>query len=136
MFLYDQVDGFGYIPQLVGYATAAGLDVGGWWVVNKANGEFKYVDASGVDSEAVMKDIQDTVTYIERDMQFKRCYQAVPETHYRKATGNLKLGSECGFCSFKHKCWPNLQTLPAVKSTAQQPPMVDYVLVQPEYLEE
>jgi hypothetical protein len=130
-----QGDGFGYIPQLVGYATAAGLGVGGWWVVNKANGEFKYVDASGVDTGEVLENIEATVSHINEDKPFERCFEAIPETHYRKATGNLKLGSECGFCSFKHKCWPNLQTLPAVKSNAQNPPMVDYVLVQPEYLE-
>ena len=130
-----QGDGFGYIPQLVGYATAAELGVGGWWVVNKANGEFKYVDASGVDTDEVLERIEATVSHINEDKPFERCYEAIPETHYRKATGNLKLGSECGFCSFKHKCCANLQTLPAVKSTAQQPPMVDYVFVDPQYLE-
>ena len=31
-------DAFGYIAQLVGYAKAAKKKVGGWWVVNKANG--------------------------------------------------------------------------------------------------
>jgi len=131
-----QGDGFGYIPQLVGYATAAGLDVGGWWVINKANGEFKYVDASGVDTGEVLEQVEATVSHINEDKPFERCYEAIAETHYRKATGNLKLGTECGFCSFKHKCWPNLQTLPAVKSTAQQPPMIDYVFVDPQYLED
>jgi hypothetical protein len=131
-----QGDSFGYVPQLVGYATAAGLDVGGWWVVNKGNGEFKYVDASGVDKEEVLESIQNTVSYINEDKPFERCYEAIPETFYRKPTGNLKLGVECGFCSFKHKCWPNLQTLPSVKSTAQNPPMVDYIFVDPQYLEE
>ncbi len=128
-------DSFGYVSQLVGYAEAAGLDVGGWWVVNKANGEFKYVDASSVDKDAVIENIEDTVGYINEDKPFKRCFEAIPETHFRKQTGNLKLGSECGFCSFKHKCWPNLQTRTAVMSKAQNPPMVDYVLLSPEYAE-
>lgn len=132
----EKGDSFGYVPQLVGYATAAGMGVGGWWVVNKANGEFKYVDAGGVDTSAVLNGIEATVTYINEDKPFERCFEAVPETHYRKATGNLKLGVECGFCQFKHKCWPNLQTLPAVKSTAQNPPEVDYVFVDPQYLQE
>jgi len=126
-------DSFGYVSQLVGYAEAAGLDVGGWWVVNKANGEFKYVDANDVDKGAVMESIEDTVEYINEDKPFKRCFEAVPETHFRKPTGNLKLGSECGFCSFKHKCWSNIQTRTAVMSKAQNPPMVDYVLLSPEY---
>ena len=126
-------DSFGYVSQLVGYAEAAGVDVGGWWVVNKANGEFKYVDANDVDKGAVMESIEDTVEYINEDKPFERCFEAVPETHFRKPTGNLKLGSECSFCSFKHKCWSNIQTRTAVMSKAQNPPMVDYVLLSPEY---
>jgi len=128
-------DSFGYVSQLVGYAEAAGLDVGGWWVVNKANGEFKYVDANSVDKSAVMESIEQTVGYINDDKPFDRCFEPVAETHYRKLTGNLKLGTECGFCSYKHKCWPNLQTREAVKSNAANPPMVDYVLLSPEYEE-
>lgn len=120
-------DSFGYIPQLVGYARAAQKEVGGWWVVNKANGEFKYVSAEGVDEEAVLADIQDTVSYITEDKPFERCFEPIEETHYRKPTGNKKLCVECGFCAYKHKCWPNLQTLPAVMSNAKNPPMVDYV---------
>lgn len=126
-------DGFGYIPQLVGYARAAGKKAGGWWVVNKANGEFKYVPLQDIDEDAVLNRIEDTVAYIKDDKPFERCYEAIPETHYRKPTGNLKLGTECGFCAYKHKCWPNLKTIPAVKSTAQNPPMVDYVMLDPEY---
>jgi hypothetical protein len=126
-------DSFGYISQLVGYARAAGKKTGGWWVVNKANGEFKYVPLQDIDEDAVLQSIEDTVSYINEDKPFERCFEAIPETHYRKPTGNLKLGSECGFCSYKHKCWPNLKTLPAVKSTAQNPPMVDYVMLDPEY---
>ena len=128
-------DSFGYISQLVGYAKAAELDGGGWGVVNKANGEFKYVDASSVDEPTVMQEIEETVEYINEDKPFERCFEAIPETHFRKLTGNLKLGSECGFCSFKHKCWPNLQTRTAVMSKAKTPPMVDYVLLSPEYAE-
>jgi len=126
-------DSFGYISQLVGYARAAGKKTGGWWVVNKANGEFKYVPLQDIDEDAVLQSIEDTAAYIKEDKPFERCFEAIPETHYRKPTGNLKLGSECGFCSHKHKCWPNLKTLPAVKSTAQNPPMVDYVMLDPEY---
>lgn len=128
-------DSFGYVSQLVGYAEAAGVDVGGWWVVNKSNGEFKYVDASSVDKAAVMDSIEQTVGYINEDKPFERCFEPVPETHYRKLTGNLKLGPECGFCSFKHKCWPNIQTREAVMSNAANPPIVDYVLLSPEYAE-
>ena len=121
-------DGFGYIPQLVGYSKAAGKEVGGWWVVNKGNGEFKYVSASEVDSEKVIQDIQETVNYIEKDEPFERCFESVPETYFKKQSGNLVLNDACKYCSFKHKCWDTLQTLPSRVSKAKTPPQVDYVL--------
>ena len=124
-----QGDSFGYIPQLVGYATAAGKDVGGWWVVNKGTGEFKYVDASEVDKEAVLEQIQDLVDYIDNDEPFERCFEPVPETFYRKPTGNLVLPGACKFCDFKHKCHPTMQTLPSRSSKAANPPDVDYIFI-------
>ena len=126
-------DSFGYIAQLVGYSRAAGKRMGGWWVVNKANGEFKYVPAEDIDEATVLSEIQDTVSYINNDEPFQRCFEPVSETHYRKPTGNKKLGVGCSFCSYKHKCWPSLVTKPAVLSTAKNPPMVDYVELAPEY---
>lgn len=120
-------DSFGYIPQLVGYAEGAGKGVGGWWVINKANGEFKYVSASEVDKQSVLDDIQDTVDYIDQDLPFERCFEPIEETFYKKKTGFKKLGTECGFCAFKHKCWPNLSTEPARSSKAKNPKMVDYI---------
>jgi hypothetical protein len=122
-------DGFGYIPQLVGYSKAAGKEVGGWWVVNKGNGEFKYVSASEVDSDKVIEDIQETVNYIEKDEPFERCFKPVPETFYKKQTGNMVLNSSCRFCSFKHKCWDTLKTIPSRVSKAKNPPQIDYVLI-------
>ena len=124
-----QGDSFGYIAQLVGYATAASKDVGGWWVVNKANGEFKYVEASTVDKEAELKKIQDLVDYIDNDEPFERCFDPVPETFYRKPTGNMVLPSECKFCNFKHKCHPTLQSIPSRVSKAVNPPIVDYTFI-------
>jgi len=126
-------DSFGYIAQLVGYSRAAGKRMGGWWVVNKANGEFKYVPAEDIDEAVVLSEIQDTVSYINNDEPFQRCFEPVSETHYRKPTGNKKLSVGCSFCSYKHKCWPGLKTMPAVMSTAKNPPMVDYVELAPEY---
>ena len=122
-------DSFGYVAQLVGYATAAEKGVGGWWVVNKANGEFKYVDASEVDKEAVLEGIQGLVDYIDNDEPFERCFEPVPETFYRKPTGNIVLPSACKFCSFKHKCHPTLQTQPSRASKAKNPQDVDYVFI-------
>ena len=39
--------------------------------MNKGNGEFKYVDASEVDKDAVLDDIQSLVDYIENDEPFR-----------------------------------------------------------------
>jgi hypothetical protein len=122
-------DSFGYVAQLVGYSEAAGKDVGGWWVVNKANGVFKYVDASGVDKAAVLQEIQAVVDYIDNDEPFKRCFDPVPETYRKKPSGNLILADGCKFCDYKRKCFPNLQTLPSRVSTAKQLADVDYVFI-------
>ena len=51
-------DAFGYIGQLAGYAKASGLKAGGWWVINKANGDFKYVPANTIDVETEVNKIQ------------------------------------------------------------------------------
>jgi hypothetical protein len=123
-------DGFGYVSQLVGYAEAAGVDVGGWWVVNKGNGEFKYVDASMVDRKKVLGDIQSTVDFIDNDEPFERCFEPVKETFYRKETGNWVLPSGCKFCSFKHKCHTNLKPTPSIMSKAKNPPIVDYTYIK------
>ena len=123
-------DGFGYVSQLVGYSEGAGKDVGGWWVINKNSGEFKYVDASGVDKDKVLKDIQDTVDYIDKDEPFERCFQPVPETYRRIPSGNIVLNDGCNFCQFKHKCFPNLKVLPSkVYKGKLTPPLVNYVEV-------
>jgi len=131
-----QGDSFGYVSQLVGYATAADKEVGGWWVVNKANGEFKYVDAGNVNVDEQLQKIEKTVEYIQSDQPFERCFDAVPETYRKKASGNLVLNSACKFCAYKHKCWPNLTTEPSRVSQAAEKPMVDYVFIGDELASE
>ena len=123
-----QSDNFGYVEQLVGYSKAADKGVGGWWVINKANGDFKYVSAAEADVEQTMADIKDTYEYISQDKPFERCFEAEPETYRGKASGNWKLSKVCGFCDHKKKCWPELQALPSrVYKGAKTPPTVEYV---------
>ena len=119
-------DSFGYVSQLVGYAKAKGVPVGGWWVINKANGNFKYVSADAVNVDEEMEKIQSTVDYINNDEPFERCYEPVEETYYGKPSGNLKLGIECSFCSYRDKCW-DLQVLPSKVSKSANPPLINYV---------
>ena len=128
-----QGDAFGYVAQLAGYAKAADKRAGGWWVVNKANGEFKYVPATGIDIDEEVSHIQQTADTLKEN-RFERCFDAVEETFRGKPTGNKVLCTECGFCRFRYACWPELKELPAVKSQAKQPKMVAYVSLSEEYM--
>jgi hypothetical protein len=120
-------DSFGYVAQLVGYAKARGVPVGGWWVINKANGNFKYVSADMVDMDEELKKIDETIDYLEDDKPFERCYEPVEETYYGKPSGNKKLGIECNFCNYRETCWDNLQVLPSKVSKSSNPPLINYV---------
>ena len=119
-------DAFGYVSQLVGYAKAAKKKIGGWWVVNKANGAFKYVSASNANEEEEMRKIKATVETVNEN-KFARCFEPIEETFRGKPTGNKILGVNCSFCSYKESCWENLQQLPSVMSKAQFPKVVNYV---------
>ena len=132
---YDSLaggDSFGYIAQLAGYAKAAGKKAGGWWVVNKANGAFKYIPATGLDVDAEVNKIQEVHNTVEKNV-FKRCHKPEIETFRGKATGNKVLSVHCGFCSYRHDCWPTLKELPAVMSQAKSPKTVNYVELDDKY---
>ena len=121
-------DSFGYVSQLAGYARAADKKAGGWWVVNKANGEFKYVKAD--------MDLNDEITKIQRtvdtlnDNEFERCFEPVPEKWRGKETGNMVLNDNCRFCNYKFSCFPTLEEKPAKFSQAKEPKIVSYVTQQ------
>tara|TARA_X000001382_G_scaffold90456_1_gene65075 strand:- start:567 stop:1418 length:852 start_codon:yes stop_codon:yes gene_type:complete len=119
-------DGFGYVGQLAGYAKASGKKVGGWWVVNKANGRFKYVPASGLDLDKEIAKIQKTADTVKEN-KFERCFQPVPEKFRGKETGNKVLNDGCKFCSYRFDCWSGLTERPSVKSQAKTPPTVSYI---------
>ena len=107
---YDSLasgDGFGYVAQLAGYAKASGKKAGGWWVVNKANGKFKYVPATGLDIDKEVSKIKDTVQTVKEN-KFERCFEPVPETFRGKPTGNKVLNDGCKFCSYRFDCWDSL----------------------------
>ena len=118
-------DGFGYVGQLAGYAKASGKKVGGWWVVNKANGHFKYVPASGLNLDDEIKKIEDTVATVNTN-KFERCFEPEIETFRDKETGNTVLNSNCKFCDYRYDCW-NLTDKPADMSKAQTPKIVSYI---------
>ena len=119
-------DSFGYVGQLVGYAKASGKNIGGWWVVNKSNGQFKYVSAGSADTTYVLDNIEKTVKQANAK-ELVRCFEPEEETFRGKATGNLVLNKNCTFCDFRYSCWDTLQELPAQKSLAKEPKMVQYI---------
>jgi len=119
-------DSFGYVGQLAGYAKASGKKAGGWWVVNKATGAFKYVRAKWLDVDGEVKKIQDKSNQLKQNI-FERCFEAVPETFRKKTTGNVILNSGCKFCSYRFDCWSTLKEIPSVMSEAKDPPIVQYV---------
>jgi hypothetical protein len=121
-------DPFGYVGQLAGYAKASGKKAGGWWVVNKANGQFKYVPASNIDVDEEVKKLKTNVNVVKSNV-FKRCFESVEETFRGKATGNRVLGTTCSFCRYKNSCWENLQELPSLLSKAKEPKIVSYVSI-------
>lgn len=125
-------DSFGYVGQLAGYAEASGKRAGGWWVVNKANGQFKYVPATGLDMDKELTHIKETVDTL-KDNKFERCFDAVPETFRGKPTGNTVLNENCMFCSYRFSCWPTLEERPAVMSKAKEPKNVSYISLADEY---
>ena len=122
-------DSFGYVGQLAGYAKASGYKAGGWWAVNKGNGEFKYVPADNLDMDAELDKIKRTVDTVNEN-KFKRCFSAVPETYRGKPSGNMVLNDGCKFCDYRFECWPTLQELPSKVSQAKEPKTVAYVEVK------
>ena len=123
-----EMDSFGYVAQLGGYAKAAGVKPGGWWVVNKGTGEFKYVSAGDIDTEEVAENTKALAARLAEN-EFERCYEPVEETYRKKPTGNLVLGKECGWCDYRYKCWPGLVEQPSLVSQAEIKPMVAYVKI-------
>ena len=122
-------DSFGYVGQLAGYAKASGTKAGGWWVVNKANGQFKYVPADGIDVDWEVSKIKATVDTVNEN-KFERCFEPEPETYRGIPSGNLVLNEGCKFCDYRFDCWPTLQELPSRVSKAREPKMVEYVEVK------
>ena len=94
--------------------------------MNKANGAFKYVPATGLDLEAEVQKIKDTVKTVEEN-KFEKCFQPVPEKFRGKETGNEILNDGCKFCSYRFDCWPTLTEKPAIKSQAKNPPIISYI---------
>ena len=119
-------DGFGYIGQLAGYIKASGKKIGGWWVVNKASGDIKYVPASGLHLDTEIKKLNETVKTVKANV-FKRCFAPALESYRGKMSGNKVLPDGCRFCDFRYSCW-ELKDLPSrVYQGKKTPPTISYI---------
>ena len=125
-------DSFGYVSQLVGYAKASNKKLGGWWVVSKATGDFKYVPASSINEDEELEKIKQTA-HIVKSNKFERCFEPEVEYFRGKPTGNTILNNNCRFCSYRQACW-DLTERPAVKSQAKEPKIVSYITMAEEYV--
>lgn len=122
-------DPFGYVGQLLGYGIADKSRASGWFVVNKETGEIMFVPAKDTPEsrKAFMEKAENTIfTLIDPSIPFKRCFEDEPEYFRKVPTGNRKLCNQCTFCDYKYSCWPGLQYRSAVKSEAENAPMVYY----------
>jgi len=120
-------DSFGYVGQLAGYIKASGKKTGGWWVVNKANGQIKYVAASGLDLDTEIAKLNNTANTVKSN-KFKRCFKPEPEVYRGKESGNKVLPEGCKFCDYRYSCWDTLKDLPSkVYQGNKTPPTVSYV---------
>jgi hypothetical protein len=125
----EKDDPFGYVDQLAGYGKASGEGAGGWWAVNKNNGNFKFIKAN-VDVDKRMEEFYVKKQKLDENI-FERCFDAVPETYRKKLTGNTVLNRACTFCDFRYTCWPTLKERPATNySGAKSAPLVSYVAME------
>lgn len=127
-------DDFGYVGQLVGYSKAGDKETGGWWVLNKNSGEFKYVPYDLANEEEVLEGIKAKLDMLMGGGEFFRCYEAEPETYRKVPSGNLKLPHSCEWCPFREDCWEGqIVQRESFVSQAKEKPQVQYVYIDPQY---
>lgn len=102
-------DPFGYVQQLAGYAQVVTPDrAPAWLAMDKVSGAICVAPLS----QSIVKDypVNDRINHLKeviaQDEPPARCY----EDEEDGKSGNRKLGTACGYCAFKHSCWPGLRT--------------------------
>lgn len=102
-------DPFGYVQQLAGYAQVITPgQAPAWLAMNKVTGGICLSPLS----QSIVKDfpVEERIDHlkevIDREEAPPRCY----EDEEDGKSGNRKLGTACGYCAFKHSCWPGLRT--------------------------
>jgi len=121
-------DSFGYMAQGFGYAKASGMPFGGWIVINKSTGEWKFVAAKPEYEDEYTDVIRETHEYIATDRDFERCFEEIEETYRGKETGNKYIAKDCMYCDYKFSCWPTLQYRRVEASQAKNKPWRYYTV--------
>lgn len=107
-------DPFGYISQLSSYVYAGHRDtpdevhptLGGFLVVDKVNGKLCYDEYDfSEEIQGKEEEAQRLIDMVAGDMP-DRSFAPVPDG----SSGNMKLGVNCSYCSFKKVCYPHLRT--------------------------
>lgn len=95
-------DPFGYIEQIAGYSKARDTS-GAFLAMDKQSGHLAYLPFTKEELEVF--DVKSRIEYIKQAIESptepERCYPEEPEG----ASGNMKLGVNCSYCSFKDRCW-------------------------------
>lgn len=100
-------DPFGYLAQLSGYEEAEKTNAGGFLAINKETGEIALYRPDELDKPNIRYTISKAKQAMDSDTPPEEiCYPPIPEGK----SGNMKLPKQCGFCSHKHKCYPDLRT--------------------------
>lgn len=107
-------DPFGYISQLSSYVyagrqgeTKVHPTLGAFLVINKENGELclDMYDFAG-ELENKENEVQSLISMATQPQPPERAFAPSPDGQ----SGNLKLGVNCSYCSFKKLCYPDLRT--------------------------
>lgn len=104
-------DPFGYLDQIEGYRKAGeddplvtDKDRAAFLVVDKTLGNI-CIDIHDRQSFPIEKAFEYKKEVVSRDEPPARGFEDIPDGK----SGNRKLGVNCGYCDFRHKCWPDLR---------------------------
>lgn len=116
--LSPDTDSFGYLDQLGVYHYASirksddaihkgDIDESraGFLVLDKVLGKIHY-DEHKPDGKDWEVEVENVKRIVSQPNPPPRGHDDVPDGK----SGNRKLGTQCGYCEFKHKCWPFLRT--------------------------
>ena len=105
-------DAFGYIPQILSYLHASQEDEN---LKDKERAAFLVVDKTlgHITLDFHEKDNTDWPSYFNSKKELV-VQEVPPEKAFEPEpfgkSGNLKLGTNCGYCSFRKHCWPESRT--------------------------